>query len=402
MICTIYSHELPLDKIVGIFREMYEGCTLTGHRDELEAELQMTTPDEGGKLTIVYRERAIPSHFLPEEDDSPLTTNLKGMYRFAESLPAKNEEIRELLLHKIATLNSEFSIALEGDLPGLAELIGMFAEQFDAIVFMQPGLPISRSDSPHFLDSNLELIIDMEGNCEIDSLRVRISTTVFDSQEEPTGKQIERKEKSINLLKSLGIPVNMHLPCVESEEETILRTPEEIAGRVCVLAVTNMLAFSNISGEEARDYLQEYGLWDLVTEDERDFIANPTQEKKWHETWKCEDIWVLMWALKKVPELPFPIETCNLNDIPREEYPIGPGKDPNDFIKFVTEARSTEEILDACDLYYRLHWAATDDRINDRPIQGDYNPDIVYERLYALNWLIQYDDAEWDDVTCDS
>ncbi|HEU0126099.1 MAG TPA: DUF4272 domain-containing protein, partial [Flavobacterium sp.] len=124
-------------------------------------------------------------------------------------------------------------------------------------------------------------------------------------------------------------------------------------------------------------------------------------DRKMYETWKCEGIWTLTWALKKVETLDFPNEFCNLENISAENYPVGKDKDPFDFINAVNEVRSKNEILDAADLYYRYNWACVDERIKGNQIEG-INPGIVYERQYALNWLIHYMDQDWDHVTCDT
>jgi hypothetical protein len=120
-----------------------------------------------------------------------------------------------------------------------------------------------------------------------------------------------------------------------------------------------------------------------------------------YETWKCEGIYTLMWVLNYIDNLAFPNVLCDLNAIPYENYPVGPDKNPNDFINSITTSRSKEELLDMADLYYRLDWACVDARINQRNIE-EVNPSIVYERHYTLNWLIQFRNQDWDDVTCDT
>lgn len=147
--------------------------------------------------------------------------------------------------------------------------------------------------------------------------------------------------------------------------------------------------------------LKQYNLWHLVTPDEKAFLENPTDQKKSQETWKCEGIWTLMWALKIVDDLGFPDTLANLNDIPFDKYPIDKDKDPNDFINAQNNVRDKSEILNANDLYYRMDWACVDARINNRAITQIHSG-VVYERHYALNWLIKYMDSDWDDVTCDT
>ena len=214
-------------------------------------------------------------------------------------------------------------------------------------------------------------------------------------------KPLSRKEKSQEILKQEGIKINFNLPNIETEEETTIRTTEEIAIRLTILAITNFLAFDTIDSETASDYLNDHNLWEYVTPDEKEFIAHPTENKKFQETWKCECIWVLLWALKLVDTLPFPNELCDLNVIPAEKYPVNGDKDPNEFIKAKHEVRSKSEILDANDLYYRYDWACVDARINNSEMTH-IHPGVVYERHYALNWLVNYMDQEWDDISCDT
>ncbi len=406
MICTIYSHNLGFDKIKEILKATYPKGVLTiSKQDESNIavmEIKGGLFSSSKKIKITYRERVKPSYQIPEVNDSPLTVNLKGLYGYVTSLPTANEKIKELFLHKIQTLNCEFSILQEqGETKELKSLIKTVADEFDAILFVQPGTIISKSGGQHFLDKNLNLIIDGEGNCEIDSLDVKINSAYFDQvQNQLTEDQKTRKLNSEKILESNSIKTNIHLPCIESENETTIRQSKEIAQRVSILAITSFVAFSNITSDQAIEYLKRYSLWDLTTPKEKDFLSDPTDEKKNHESWKCEGIWTLMWALNRVENLGFPNDPCNLENIAAENYPVGQNKNPNDFINTVS-TRSKNEILDAADLYYRFDWACVDARINGREI-AEIHPSIVYERHYALNWLINYMGQDWDDVSCDT
>ncbi|OXG09022.1 uncharacterized protein DUF4272 [Flavobacterium araucananum] len=407
MICTIYSHQSGFDDIKEIITSNFENDTISVSNadgfDILDLEIKGSLLSPSKRIQISYRERFEPSYQIPEIDDSPLTANLKGLYGFVSKLPTVNENVKDLFLHKIQTLNSEFTIVQEkGEVKELKTIVKNIATELDAILFVQPNTVISKSKGQHFLDHNLDLIIDTEGNCEIDTLDVKINSIYFDGdQNELEEDQMQRKENSEKILEVQNIKINRNLPCVESESETTLRTPKEIAQRVSVLAVVNLVAFNTISPEEATEYLQEYGLWDFTTENEKEFLANPTDDKKANESWKCEGIWVLMWALNKIDTLDFPDEFCDLENIDPDDYPVGQDKDPNIFIDAVDSIRSKTEILDANDLYYRYNWACVDERINGRQIK-EINPGIVYERQYALNWLVNYMEQDWDYVTCDT
>jgi hypothetical protein len=212
---------------------------------------------------------------------------------------------------------------------------------------------------------------------------------------------ITRKEQTEAFLTAKGIKINLHLPHVEGEDETVVRPATEAAIRVTMLTVTNLVAFNTIDAKEAIDYLEHYNLVRYLTPDEKDFLANPTDDRKNQETWKCECIWVLLWYLNIVDDLEFPDHLCDLNTIDQNHYPIHPDRDPNDFIKRDWQARSKAEVLDATDLYYRMNWACVDARINGQSIDI-INSDVVYERQYALNWLVNYMNQEWDDISCDT
>lgn len=214
-------------------------------------------------------------------------------------------------------------------------------------------------------------------------------------------EELSRKEKTHEILTKEGIKINLHLPVIESESETSLRTSEEIATRLTILAITNLVAFNSIEAGEAIGYLEDCNLWQYTTPNEKDFLQHPTEDKKFQETWKSECIWVLLWALQIVDTLPFPNDLCDLNDVPAEDYPVGGDKDPNDFINIPYKIRSKSEILDANDLYYRYHWACVDARLNNVEMTT-VDSGVVYERHYALNWLITYMNQEWDDVSCDT
>ena len=60
--------------------------------------------------------------------------------------------------------------------------------------------------------------------------------------------------------------------------------------------------------------------------------------------------------------------------------------------------RPASDILDALDLHYRLHWAVRQARLDNKPVPGGIEGGVVYERHYALNWLVRFEDAEWDAV----
>src|SRR5262249_44301763 len=88
--------------------------------------------------------------------------------------------------------------------------------------------------------------------------------------------------------------------------------------------------------------------------------------------------------------------------------------------EFVSRARlrSDEEIRAANEEIYQIHWRVRDFQLRHQPTppgklprraQKDidppaesYNPGVVRERHYGLNWLIGYCGQDWDDITTDT
>ncbi|HEU0174401.1 MAG TPA: DUF4272 domain-containing protein [Blastocatellia bacterium] len=207
-----------------------------------------------------------------------------------------------------------------------------------------------------------------------------------------------RKERSDQKLKQLGIPVNAHLPRIESEEKAQLRNPEAVAQRaiaLCAVAVRG----EGLEWKEVAELLKEHNPLQVATPKEKSFLleANPTQQDRFNFSWRYESLWVLLWALGYVESLGYPSSHC---DVPRAVETLT-GASTEQFIMKAT-LRPLSEILDEADLIYRYDWAVVDARINGQPPPANLDEGVVYERHYALNWLIGYMNQDWDDVTTDT
>lgn len=74
---------------------------------------------------------------------------------------------------------------------------------------------------------------------------------------------------------------------------------------------------------------------------------------------------------------------------------------PDEFIA-QSRLRDIAEVLDELDLIYRYDWAVVDAQCRHQGAPAGLNPGVVYERHYALNWLVGYLDQNWDDITTDN
>jgi hypothetical protein len=211
-------------------------------------------------------------------------------------------------------------------------------------------------------------------------------------------EQIERKLRSEKRLAAEGVPLNKHLPAIESETQAKHRTREEVANRAMALLVVAMHG-STPDKAMADKLIRQYRLANYLSPSEREFIAaaTPSDRDRVNFSWRFEAANALFWALGYVDKLDKPTKAC----------------DPIVLIKpmqsrtaeqFIADAklRPLKEILDNADLIYRYRWALVDARVNDRVEPAGLNGSVALERHVALNWLIGYMDQEWDEISTDT
>ncbi|NSL91046.1 DUF4272 domain-containing protein [Chitinophaga sp. Mgbs1] len=403
--CTLYTHEVDMGKVLKRMQAHFDTAALSisgqeNNWDSITAVSGKKLLRKGHTLTITHRQRTVPGYTL-DHSDEPIIANLRGMHAFVEQISADNEDLKSLLLAKIPTINTEVVVKAEPAFNGdLRAAVMEMAHELDAIFFSE-GNVIFKTDVQGFWDKTGALLLDVNGHSTATNLTVSIDAKYFDSPVTPAADALMRKTRSLQQLQEMGIRSSAMLPPVPGEADVTIRSAAEIATRVAVLAAVNTVAFGYLDGRAVTAYLQQHQLWEHTTPGEKAFLQDPQEDSKTRETWKCEAIWVLLWALNKVPSLGYMNDLCNLDMVPAEDFPFrGPDSDPAAFLTAATTVRPAAAILDANDLYYRANWACVDARLKSE--KEPVHPGIVYERHYALNWLICYRNQEWDEVTCDT
>lgn len=208
----------------------------------------------------------------------------------------------------------------------------------------------------------------------------------------------QRKARSEARLEREGVPVNRHLPMIESEAEIEPRRKEEIALRaLCLLLVA--VKGEGLEQDIVARIVDDYGLAPHFTPKENAFVADPepSEHDRIQFCWRYEAAWVLLWALGYVDALEKPTHICDVG------YAVEQMKERNTEA-FIAEAtlRPLADILDEADLIYRYHWAVVDARIKQQPAPAELMPGVTMERHYALNWLARYMGQLWDDISTDT
>lgn len=400
--CTIYSHYLNFEKVVEILQQKLPKAKVEFNDGGINKSLIATI--KGGffgktkTLKINYRQRKNPSYKL-EEIECGLTQNLAGMANFIQSFPTQNEELKNKFIFKVLAANCEMSFMAEPEITSeFKSALHTIIQELDAFIFAQPSKVFNKSNGQHFLDKNFNLILDQNGNCEIQDIEVNVEAKYHDQPvENATEEQINRKAKSENFLNSHGIKVNKNLPLIETVEQTKMRSIDEIIDRAYALMVTAAKG-EGIEQLHLDKLIQDKKIDSLSPKETEIFQSeNLTDQDRAYATWRYESLYVILWAMGKMENLKFPNEICDVQAIVAALI-----KTNKEELKNTIHLKSLSEILDELDKTYRMNWACVDARIKGQPVEGNINSSIIFERHYALNWLTNYQNQDWDNVTTDT
>lgn len=211
------------------------------------------------------------------------------------------------------------------------------------------------------------------------------------------GEAEARKARSIAQLQREGVPVLDSLPVIATEAESTRRSLQEVVGRTAALIVVSVTGETG-KAALAQSLTEQFGAREFLSPAEAAFLADPLADpqRRADFTWRYEGLAVMLWALG-LADLPRP---DRLVDVPALAGMLK-GTDHDGLLRDA-RPRPQAEILDANDLHYRYNWAVVQARIDGQPAPAGLDPDVVYERHYALNWLIGYAGQTWDGITTDT
>ena len=396
--CTLYSHHLNFDKVVEIVKAKLPKSKLEindgGKQKSLIATIKGGFFGKTKTLKINYRERKNPSYKL-DQVECGLTQNLAGMVNFIQSFPAQNEELRNKFLYKVMTTNCEMPFIVEPAITDeFGELLKLIADELDAFIFAQPTKIFDKSNAQHFLDKDLNLIIDPNGISQVSDVSVVVDAKYHDEPKSNyNDEQLNRKSNSESILTAQGVKVNKNLPCLGTSENTDLRSKNEIIDRIYALVIIAAKG-EGIPQEQLAKPIEDKSIKSFSPKELSILESSELNDQdKAYATWRYESLNTFLWALKIMPDLKPPSEICEVQTI------VGKILKPSrDEFTQQAELRSVDEILDQLDKTFRMNWACVDARIKGEQVTGNINPSIIYERHYALNWLTNYQNQEWDEV----
>ena len=221
----------------------------------------------------------------------------------------------------------------------------------------------------------------------------------------PTKDQQERRLKSETFCKSKKIPIykNPNSLFVEPEEKVTIRTKDEIVDRAIALCYLELKS-EKADKKMLADFDKRYNVMPKLTTREKEFALtdNPTQQQMTDANWRAESYHIMLWTLGYIDNLKYPNEVCNISEDVKYLF----SKTEKEF-RNKSKLRGKTEILDQADLILRLHWACVNEQLKPvaRPSKEDMldlDKSVVFERHHSLNWLINYMNQEWDNITTDT
>ncbi|MBL0726269.1 DUF4272 domain-containing protein [Piscinibacter sp. HJYY11] len=211
-----------------------------------------------------------------------------------------------------------------------------------------------------------------------------------------------RKSNSDQRLRQLAIAVNEHLPLIESEDETDLRSKDELLKRL--IALWAVVGASMLRGQDFfRSYIKSQNVESWLSQEEQEFLfsESPSEQQYTRFSWRLEALFFLAWCGGLIERIDIPPTESSVDSI-LHLFPHKENETPMQ-LEAAIRLRSKEEILDWADLLYRLHWAVRDARLTGKPSPPNVLAGSVQEWHQAVNWMTNYEqEDDWDNVATDT
>jgi Domain of unknown function (DUF4272) len=215
----------------------------------------------------------------------------------------------------------------------------------------------------------------------------------------PSILQEKRRTRSVQILKKRNYPLYDGPLYSIDDSEAILRQPREVAKRALVLWMVALYA-DTTPQDAVLEIISQNNLEDDVSPEEATFMHDPKPDakRKLDSKWRLEAAWILLWSLKKVCILNWPNKLCNCGKMVKVFLPMEHWGGLSGHFSL----RNKSAILDMLDLTLRQHWAARQTRIAFPERISPEESSVVYQRHYALNWLVCPENESWDKVQTDT
>ncbi len=211
----------------------------------------------------------------------------------------------------------------------------------------------------------------------------------------------QRKSASEILLHKRGIRINLQLPLTEDDDEVTLRSEDELVRRMLALwAVVQIAAQPDDSCYV--DYFKIHNRLAWLSPQEKAFLRGDEREDDdfVHFSWKRESLFFLAWCAGLTDQIQIPLNTSDIASI---AHFFPKTQDQPTVLRQAIQIRSKKEIMDWCDVLYRLHWAVRHAALIGKPTPANIEGRAVKEWHRAVNWMTCYEEEDnWDHVSTET
>ncbi len=366
-----------------------DSSVLTLHKGDTEIVLLAACPKDEG------------------EDGKFAKEQLAGVAGYVYQLKTEQTDIKRNLFYHLRQCNSLLRIIYSFDSTGLAEtarkekqartlLLGI-AETLQGVITFGDGLAL--------LDGKGRVILDREGKSGLKYYMPAELQPGPDWAQGAPVEAMERRNRSLALLRERHIYVTPWLPLLDEDENPPGRTVEEVCGRAAALLAVSLYSEcrlgEHMSYEEGLKFvapvMESYGAERFLSPGEKAYLDDPdsTEQTQIQYCWQYENLWVMEWALGLTDDLFWPDHIC---DVPGTVRLLQNRRTMEELLA-AAKLRPRKELLEQADLIYRLRWACEDARVMGMPAPQGVEAGVAMERHRALFWLAGIDHmCGWDDV----
>lgn len=351
--------------------------------------ISVTENEEGYKGLLTEGVHASVS--ILRDTDGEAANALRGLY---ENVPMADKDVLNAALMQISLFDVKLTVQSEGDEEKVRDAHRDLVSRLSVAVkgFYHENGNLYRWDDKKLVgtDGGTEFTVFMPVKC-------------VSGETGSADPEVLRKLRSMETLRSKGILTPYDAPVQVREECIDLRPVEEIVSRAAALLLVSLTAMAYTSPKEiaapaawcaslTQKLESQYHVKAALSPKEKSYVANPAPGKHDSFLMRSESCAVLLWALGFI-ELPWPGQKQSLSAL-------------NDVMKNASssllckQARPREKnvLADEHDLITRLHYA-TMFAPAEELVNAGVDFDAVYERHYALNWLLGADGITvWDNV----
>ena len=373
----------------------------------MESALGVHSPGTGNRISIYQDDMHIDfTGFVADketEDGKKAQEQLQGVWAYFRQVETEHIDIQRNLLYHLRQCQGMVSVNAVYDGPQNADKEGAISERMGVVTAALQGVLTWGMDA--LVDPAGKIILSKDGKSDLEYYMPSEVPIPADWAKDAPPEAVERRNRSMALLRDRHIYVTPWLPLLWERAEEPGRTVEEVCRRAAALLIVSLYSECRVgehmSYEESREFvkpiIEGYGAEGFFSPGEKAYLDDPnsTEQTQIQYAWQYENLWVMEWALGLTDDLFWPTRICDVPQSVRimREYPS------MEELTAAARLRPRKELLDQADLIYRLHWACVDARVMGMPAPQELEEGVVMERHRALFWLAGCDEmCPWDDV----